>query len=68
MAEQNTHTRGAVKDPEHDGRLKETAKRAFTRATSSFQSKAVYQLRFGQWLYSPRPSAMAILGGKRSNF
>jgi hypothetical protein len=34
----NTHTRGAVKDPEHDGRLKENRESGDTKGTSQASS------------------------------
>jgi hypothetical protein len=39
MAEQNTHTRGTVKDPEHDGRLKENREENTSKNASHSSSR-----------------------------
>nr|WP_294516964.1 hypothetical protein [uncultured Rhodopila sp.] len=39
----NTHTRGAVKDPEHDGRLKENRESGTSKETTSHGKEASHE-------------------------
>ena len=40
---QNTHHRGAVKDPEHDGRLKENREEGRTKGTTQASNRPDYR-------------------------